>query len=291
MKVSKKKIVRIFQSISYKIFPNSIFKLILFLRTFKKFKKQINNQKKIEKFSDTKSLINNYEYKITSQNNEDGIIDYIFSKIPNNKYFVEIGFEYYECNTLNLIKKGWAGKLIDFNHEEVSALSSNLFFYYPKSKIQVICKKITKGNINQIINSEKKEIDFFSLDIDGNDYWVLKNLNLDKINVICVEYNHWFGAEKKITMKYNEDSKFTDDGIFGASLLALTELLNDKGFSLIAIESSGTNAFFVKNKFAGSFEILCPKKNFISVGRFYSKVRKLELLNNVKNSLSIEEIN
>ena len=95
--------------------------------------------------------INKYEYKITSQNNEDGIIDYIFSKIPNNKYFIEIGFGYYEFNTLNLIKKGWQGKLIDIDLEESIALKSNLNKYYPKSKVEVVNTKVTKDNINKLI--------------------------------------------------------------------------------------------------------------------------------------------
>jgi len=95
-------------------------------RTSKNFKRKINAEKQLKKFSDNLEAINEYEYKITSQNNEDGIIDYIFSKIPNKKYFIEIGFGYYEFNSLNLIKKGWQGKLIDINTEESIALRSNL---------------------------------------------------------------------------------------------------------------------------------------------------------------------
>lgn len=292
MKKSKKKINILLYNFFKKNFSNSIiFKYYIFLRTFRNFKKKINTNKHKLKFSNNLSNINSFEYKITSQNNEDGIIEHIFSKIPNNKFFVEIGFEYYECNTLNLIKNGWEGKLIDFNQDEVFALSSNLSFYFAKSKIKVLCEKITKDNIDLLVNYDKREIDFFSLDIDGNDYWVLKNLNLDKIKVICVEYNHWFGKDKKVVMKYDENSIFTDNGIFGASLLALTELLKKRGFSLIAVDSSGTNAFFVQNQFANKFEILSPKQSFISFGRHYDDQTKIKLLKNVENSNLIEEIN
>ena len=73
--------------------------------------------------------INQYEYKITSQNNEDGIIEYIFKKIPNNKYFVEIGFDLHEFNSLNLIKNNWNGLLIDANKEECIALQTLLKYF------------------------------------------------------------------------------------------------------------------------------------------------------------------
>ena len=52
------------------------------------------------------SAFNYFEYRVTSQNNEDGIIEHIFSNIPNNKFFVELGFHFFECNSLNLIKNG-----------------------------------------------------------------------------------------------------------------------------------------------------------------------------------------
>ena len=107
MKKSKKKITKILQFFLKKFFTNSLFPYFLLLRTSKNFKRKINSNRQTIKFSNNLEEINKYEYKITSQNNEDGIIDYIFKRIPNNKYFVEIGFGYYECNSLNLIKNGW----------------------------------------------------------------------------------------------------------------------------------------------------------------------------------------
>ena len=107
--------------------------------------------------------INEYEYKITSQNNEDGIIEYIFNKIPNNKYFFEIGFDLYEFNSLNIIKSNWNGVLVDQNTEEYLALKNLLKHFFPKSKTAVLNKKILKENINEIVQSNKDEniIDFF----------------------------------------------------------------------------------------------------------------------------------
>ncbi len=293
MKKSKKITSRAIQYILRTFFTNSLFPYFLLLRTSKNFKKKINTEKQLKKFSDNLDSINKYEYKITSQNNEDGIIDYIFSKIPNNKYFIEIGFGYYEFNTLNLIKKGWEGKLIDIDLEESTALRSNLKKYYPKSKVQVINSKVTKKNINNLILTEglNKKIDFLSLDIDSNDYWILQAMDLSNINVLCCEYNHWLGKDHKLTIAYDENFKFKDDGIWGASLLALNDLLNSKGFSLIAVESSGTNAFYINNKLAKNFEILSPLNSFKSVGRFYNEESKKKIFDNVKsNSTKLTQV-
>jgi len=288
MKKSKKITIRILQSFLRTFFTNSLFPYFLMLRTSKNFKRKINTEKQLKKFSDNLEAINEYEYKITSQNNEDGIIDYIFSKIPNKKYFIEIGFGYYEFNSLNLIKKGWQGKLIDINTEESIALRSNLNKYYPKSKVEVINTKVTKENINKLALKKdlNKEIDFFSLDIDSNDYWILQFMDLSNVNVLCCEYNHWLGKDHRLTIAYDENFKFIDNGIWGASLLALTDLLSSKGFSLIAVESSGTNAFFINNQLAKNFEILSPLKSFKSVGRFYNEETKKKIFNNIKNNSS-----
>ena len=113
MKPSKKILVRILENFTLKFLGGKFNVLILFFRYFNKFKRSINRTKTSIKHSDNLDEINQFEYKITSQNNEDGIIEHIFTKIPNNKNFIEIGFCYYEFNSLNLIKNGWSGILID----------------------------------------------------------------------------------------------------------------------------------------------------------------------------------
>ena len=273
MKKSKKFFVRELLKFGKKYLPAFIYSYILFMRTYKKFKREISKEKTNIKYSENLDQINDYEYKYTSQNNEDGIINYIFSKIPNNKLFVEIGFSYYECNSLNLIKNGWNGKLIDINKEECLSIKRLISFFYPKSKIQVINKKILKENINNIVFSglEKNTLDFFSLDIDGNDYWVLKELNTEKINVLCCEYNHYLGNNVKKTIPYNPDHQWKNNGCFGASLNAISELLDKKGFYLIGVESSGTNAFFIKKNLAKNFEILSAEKSWKTSDRNNSK--------------------
>ena len=47
----------------------------------------------------------------------------------------------------------------------------------------------------------------------------------------------------------------------------MTSLLKTKGFCLIAVDSSGTNAFFTKEKYADKFEILSSINSWKSVDR------------------------
>ena len=50
----------------------------------------------------------------TSQNNEDGIINYLFKRLEfKNLNFIEIGFDYYENNFLNFLRKTNKGIFID----------------------------------------------------------------------------------------------------------------------------------------------------------------------------------
>ena len=80
MKKSKNFFVRFLLKFAKKYLPEKIYPLILFMRSFRKFKKEISKDKSNIKFSDNLDKINEFEYKITSQNNEDGIIEYIFRK-------------------------------------------------------------------------------------------------------------------------------------------------------------------------------------------------------------------
>jgi hypothetical protein len=268
-----------------------LFSLILFFRSKKKFQREISKEKSYKKFSENLDDINQHEYKLTSQNNEDGIIEYIFTKIPSNNYFVEIGFDLFEFNSLNLIQKGWKGELIEYNSDECLVLKVLLKRFFSNSSIKVLNEKIIKENVNSIIfgDNKNKKIDFFSIDIDGNDYWVLKELDLENINVVCCEYNHWIAKNEKKTIRYNPEHIYENDGYFGASLIAISDLMNTKGFDLVAVESSGTNAFFVKKEFSNNFEILSPIKSWKSVGR-HEKETQVKMIKNNMKKLKFEDV-
>ena len=247
-----------------KKFSKKVYSFFLFLSVIRKFKKETNKPKKKDKFSINLDKINYFEFRITSENNEDGIIEHIFSKVSNSRFFVELGFDFIQCNSLNLIKNGWNGILIDADQDRCLKIERCLNFFYPKNNVKVLNKKINRENINEIIfsNISQKNIDFLSIDIDGNDYWILEKIDTDNINVICSEYNPWIGNNTQKVLPYDKNFTYKYDYYFGASLHSYVNLLKSKNFHLIAVDSSGTNAFYLKKQFSKHFEILSATDSF-----------------------------
>lgn len=243
-----------------------IYKFLILIGAFFKFIVKINKNKNYTKYSKDLDKINNFEYSITSQNNEDGIINYILSKINVSKInLIEIGFHYFENNSLALLKKTKKGLFIDGDYWQIYLLKYISKVIFPFKDIHFAHIFVNKNNINSIISktfSNNEEIDFLSIDIDGLDYYLLQALKLSP-KIICVEYNFWYGKEVNCSVPYDENFRWEPGTLYsGASLLALNNLLNSKGYSLIATESACVNAFFIRDDFKDKFEILDPIKNF-----------------------------
>ena len=103
-------------------------------------------------------------------------------------------------------------------------------------------------------------VDIFSLDLDGNDYWILESANLSQFKIVVVEYNALFGSSYEVTVPRNdrfERHKQHASGLYyGASLKAFVELLEHKGFIFIGTNRSCVNAFFIKKNLRSKFETL-----------------------------------
>ena len=242
----------------------SLYKFSILVSGIFKFIKIFFNKKTTEKYSNNLDNINNYEFRITSQNNEDGLIKFIFDTIEVKKInFIEIGFDFFENNSLNLFKKSNKGLMIDGSFEKCFLLKYIIKIFYPFKNINVVNSLVYKENINDLINTyfSNNEIDFLSIDVDGIDYYLLEKINI-KPKLICIEYNHWFGSEQSVTIPYDKNFIWNRDYYSGASLLALTKLAKIKNYHLIATDSSCTNAFFIHNDYKYKFEILDPIINF-----------------------------
>ena len=127
-------------------------------------------------------------------------------------------------------------------------------YYFWRHNLKAVTAKITAENINELIerNNFKKSIGLLSIDIDGNDFWVWKNLNILDPDIVVIEYNYRFGSEKSLTIPYNQNfnRKVAHSSMvyYGASLKALVKLGKKKGMKLVATNLAGNNAFFVKEK-------------------------------------------
>ena len=265
-----------------------LYKIVIIPFSVLKFLYKKNKKKSYQKYSDKLDDINNYEFKKTSQNNEDGIIKNIFDRIKLKKVnFVEIGFDYYENNSINFLDKANKGLFIDGSKDKIFKLKSIMKLLYPFKNINVLSKFIDKDNLNEIINYyfNELEIDFFSIDVDGNDYYLFENLEI-RPKIICIEYNFWFGPNIKCSIPYDKYFIWEEGTLYsGASLNALCSLAKTKGYHLIALDSNCVNAFFIRSDLKNQFEIIdniksfkTPKKysnNEIMEGREYLLNRKL----------------
>ena len=276
LKLSRK-IRSLREKILEKIKKSNIFlyNFLIFIGAFFKFISKINRKKSFKKYSNYLDDVNNFEYRKTSQNNEDGLIDYIFTKLNIKKLnFIEIGFDYFENNSLNLFNKVNKGLFIDGDDKKVFLMKNILKIIYPLKKIHVDNKLINKDNINLLISKtfvKNEEFVFLSIDVDGIDYFLFKEISI-RPKLICIEYNFWFGKDAKCSVPYNKDFKWTMGSLYsGASLSALNSLANSKEYYLIALDSSCVNAFFIRGDLKDNFAILDPFLSFKVPSKYNEK--------------------
>ncbi|WP_159083857.1 hypothetical protein [Nocardioides terrigena] len=193
------------------------------------------------------------EFKVFSQFGEDGIIQFLLRHLDGvPESFVEFGVETYrESNTRFLLRKdNWRGLVIDGSETNVSTIKR--LPEYWMHDLTAVASFITRDNINDIFREAgfTDEIGLLSIDIDGNDYWIWKAIDVISPVIVVAEYNSVFGRDAAVTVPY--DPAFTrraahhSNLYFGASLRALCLLGEENGYSLVGCNSSGNNAFFVR---------------------------------------------
>jgi len=199
------------------------------------------------------SRIREYGFKVFSQWDEDGIIQYLIKKIPiENRIFIEFGVENYEeSNTRFLLKNNdWSGLVMDGDKRNIDFIRSDHIYW--QHKLDAVHSFITKENINSIIASRIKteDIGILSIDIDGNDYWIWNEINSVKARIVIVEFNNLYGKDLAVTVPYKSDfyrtSEHYSNLYFGCSLKALILLAAQKGYFFVGCNSKCMNAFFVR---------------------------------------------
>lgn len=194
------------------------------------------------------------EFMCYSQTTEDGILLDIFSKIGTvNKKAVEVcsgtGFE---NNVANLaVLHGWETIMMDGNAGNVRA--AKRFFGQPGMpntlrQPHLVEAFITAENINELVAGEgfSGEIDLFSLDIDGMDWWIWHALTVVKPRVVVVEIQELWGPTESKTRGYNPAFQETGIPSMGASLGAFMKLAHARGYRLVGCMQLGFNAFFIR---------------------------------------------
>jgi len=198
--------------------------------------------------------LQDYEFKVFSQSGEDGILQRLTRVIDiENKTFIEFGVEdFFESNCRFLMMKdNWSGFVIDGSASNIRRLKESYFYW--KYELAALDSFITRENINDLLAKSGfgEDLGILSIDLDGNDYYVLEAIRFFKPRILICEYNAVFGAERKISVPYDAGfvrrEKHYSELYWGASLGAFAYAAKERGYSLVGTNTTGCNAFFVRN--------------------------------------------
>lgn len=209
-----------------------------------------------------KKKLSDYAYNTYSQFGCDGIIEKIFKILgTSSKICVEFGAYdgFYISNTAKLWTNGWKGILIESDENKYLSLVENV------KKYDCHCIKAFVGyeGLNTLENILKREkisdnIDFLSIDIEGDDYYVFESLKKIRPRLIACAYNP--------TIPAHIDLLPEKGNYFGCSALALAKLAEKKNYRLIAITEA--TCFFVRSEdfkkfknYDTNLESIAPKRD------------------------------
>jgi len=193
-----------------------------------------------------------WEFSGFSQNGEDGLLEVLRSQLKSsNRTFVEIGAaDGIENNTAwLLIAERYGGVMVEGNpYLAARAQRSVIPHSIAAEAVQMF---VTRDNVGEIAaRALFKDPDVFSLDIDGNDYYIAKAVFDCGIRpkVFVVEYNSVFGPDRECTIPYQADftiERHPTQLWYGVSVAGWRKFFTERGYRFVTVDRNGVNAFFV----------------------------------------------
>lgn len=199
------------------------------------------------------------EFRVFSQFGEDGIIQFLVQRVTvSSRFFVELGVEdYAESNTrFLLVNDAWRGVIVDAGEAHKRFLAESRLDW--RTTVDAVSAFIDRDNVNDVLRraGAAGPIGLLSIDIDGNDYWVLEAIDAVAPQILVAEYNSLFGPERAVTVPYDpafvRSEKHSSHLYWGASLAALARAADAKGLALVGGNRAGNNAFFVRRDALGA---------------------------------------
>jgi hypothetical protein len=188
--------------------------------------------------------------RIFSNMEEDGIILWLIASLNIDRgNFIDIGAnDSINSNCANLFFNfDWQGIFIDADKQllKIGKHNYTLFGKTKKQNLKFIKSFLNTENVNDVINKNKQDdkIDFMSIDIDGNDYFIWEALSCVNPKIVLIENKVEYG---KYDIVIPAD-KYFEPGNWGASPVSITKLAVQKGYRLAAANRKGFNMFFLRN--------------------------------------------
>jgi len=207
------------------------------------------------------------EVKVFSQWGEDGILDYLCEELGISKPKVlEIGAgNFRECNSRFLAENRNASVFAVDGRDDLSSAINQKSLRW-KTHIFSMQEWITPENINNVIKIAQESmlgIDIFSIDLDGNDFWILDEANLHGVSIVVVEYNPLFGSKLEVSVprddKFDRTTKHFSWLYYGASIKAFIKTLSQKSFVFVGTNRVGSNGFFVRQSIVNNIKLKLPR--------------------------------
>jgi hypothetical protein len=188
-----------------------------------------------------------------SNGNEDQILaKYIAELLPPNynRIAVDIGAGdgIRWSNTYALFLNGWQGLGIEFDGRKFVNLAQAYKYF---SNVFACRNRATPENIAPLLNAYEipKDFSVLSLDIDGNDYWVLRAiLSQFRPQLIVTEINEKIPPPIRFAVKYNPNFQLRHH-FFGYSMAVLGDLCKEFDYAILELEYN--NAFLAPKESAG----------------------------------------
>jgi hypothetical protein len=214
-----------------------------------------------------------HRFRLRSQNGEDGVTLALLREVGSTVgRFVELGCGDNGGNTGFLAEElGWSGLMVDGDDAKLATLRATV----SPERVDVVQAWITAETVNDLIAAHglEGEIDVLSIDIDGNDYWLWKQIDVVSPRIVIVEYNSMFGADRAVVVPY--DPEFRRRGVpglkgtyYGASLQAHTMLGRSLGYRLVAVEARGANAYFLRDDVAPHVPAADPRAEYRMLDKY-----------------------
>lgn len=184
---------------------------------------------------------------------EQNIIDKYVDRLDiTNRTVVDIGAGdgIRSSNTYHLFASGWRGVGLEVDEAKIRRLTKT---YRPFPDVAASGTKISLDNATEVLSSFSIEPEFgvLSLDIDGNDYWVLDAiLSKFRPRLVVSEYNEKIPPPLRFVVKYDPEFQLRHH-FFGYSIAKLKDLLDKYSYVLLEVEYN--NVFIAPEEIAGGY--------------------------------------
>lgn len=192
------------------------------------------------------------EFRAFSQSGEDGLLEHLIRRVPvGSEQFLEIGVENYtESNTRFLLRnRHWEGHIVEGAAHQVAAIRGSAAHSF--ERLSVYHEFVTRESINRILADTglPEEFGLFSLDIDGNEFWVWREITGYRPTLCVVEYNWRYGPERDVVVPY--DPAFVREKAHSSGSTTARRWRRwcgwaQHGYAFVGCNRTGVNAFFVR---------------------------------------------